>query len=113
MNKIQVKTHSKSEFINITPEVNKIVHRLGFKEGYVTYMCPIPQPPLPLMKMLTLPVPKDAQNELNKIVPWDDHYTHMEGMPPLISNLRLWVLLFISLSQMENWRWVPGRVFSL
>ena len=33
-------------------------------------------------------------------------------MPPLISNLRLWVLLFISPSQMENWRWVPGRVFS-
>src|SRR3989337_2741617 len=33
-------------------------------------------------------------------------------MPPLISNLPWWGLLFISPSQMENWRWVPGRVFS-
>ncbi len=79
MNKIQVKTHSQSEFINITPEVNKIVHRLGFKEGVCYVYVPHTTAAVTINENADPSVPKDILNELNKIVPWDDRYTHMEG----------------------------------
>ena len=79
MNKIQVKTHSQSEFINITPEVNKIVQRVGFKEGVCYVYVPHTTAAVTINENADPSVPKDILNELNKIVPWDDRYTHMEG----------------------------------
>ena len=79
MNKIPVKTHSKSEFINITPEVHKIVQRLGFKEGVCYVYVPHTTAAVTINENADPSVQKDILNELNKIVPWDDHYTHMEG----------------------------------
>ena len=79
MDRIQVKTHSQSEFINITPEVNKIVQRLGFKEGVCYVYVPHTTAAVTINENADPSVPKDIKNELNKIVPWDDHYTHMEG----------------------------------
>ena len=79
MNKIQVKTHSQSEFINITPEVNKIVQRVGFKEGVCYVYVPPTTAAVTINENADPSVPKDILNELNKIVPWDDRYTHMEG----------------------------------
>ncbi len=79
MNKIQVKTHSQSEFINITPEVNKIVQRVGFKEGVCYVYVPHTTAAVTINENADPSVQKDILNELNKIVPWDDRYTHMEG----------------------------------
>lgn len=79
MDKIHVKTHSQSEFINITPEVNKIVHRLGFKEGVCYVYVPHTTAAVTINENADPSVPKDILNELHKIVPWDDRYTHMEG----------------------------------
>ena len=79
MNKIQVKTYSKSEFINITPEVNKIVHRLGFKEGVCYVYVPHTTAAVTINENADPSVQKDILNELDKTVPWDDRYTHMEG----------------------------------
>ncbi|MDO8140383.1 MAG: secondary thiamine-phosphate synthase enzyme YjbQ [Candidatus Brocadiales bacterium] len=79
MHKIQVKTHSKSEFINITPEVHKIIQRLGFKEGVCYVYVPHTTAAVTINENADPSVQKDIQNELNKIVPWDGHYAHMEG----------------------------------
>ncbi|HHT9146249.1 MAG: secondary thiamine-phosphate synthase enzyme YjbQ [Candidatus Brocadiaceae bacterium] len=79
MNKIQVKTHSQSELINLTPEVNKIVQRLGFKEGVCYVYVPHTTAAVTINENADPSVQKDILNELDKIVPWDDRYTHMEG----------------------------------
>ena len=79
MNKIQVKTHSKSELINLTPEVNKIVQRLGFKEGVCYVYVPHTTAAVTINENADPSVQKDILNELDKIVPWDNRYTHMEG----------------------------------
>jgi len=79
MNKIQVKTHSQSELINITPEVNKIVHKLGFKEGVCYVYVPHTTAAVTINENADPSVQKDILNELDKTVPWDDRYTHMEG----------------------------------
>ncbi len=79
MNKIPVKTHSQSELINITPEVNKIVQRLGLREGVCYVYVPHTTAAVTINENADPSVPKDILNELNKIVPWDDHYTHREG----------------------------------
>ncbi|MBI2470917.1 MAG: YjbQ family protein [Planctomycetes bacterium] len=79
MHKIQVKTHSKSEFINITPEIHKIVQRLEFREGVCYVYVPHTTAAVTINENADPSVQKDILNELNKIVPWDGHYTHMEG----------------------------------
>ena len=73
MNKIQVKTHSQSELINITPEVNKIVHKLGFKEGVCYVYVPHTTAAVTINENADPSVQKDILNELNKIVPWDTY----------------------------------------
>lgn len=79
MNKIQVKTHSQSELINITPEVNKIVQRLGFREGVCYVYVPHTTAAVTINENADPSVQKDILNEFDKIVPWADRYTHMEG----------------------------------
>ena len=79
MDMIQVKTNSRAEFIDITSNISKIVQKRGIKEGVCYVYVPHPTAAITINENADPSVPKDIQNELNKIVPWDDHYTHMEG----------------------------------
>ena len=79
MNKIQVKTNSRAEFIDITSNISEIVQKRGIKEGVCYVYVPHTTAAVTINENADPSVPKDIQNELNKIVPWDDHYTHMEG----------------------------------
>ena len=79
MDKIQVKTNSRAEFIDITSNISKIVHKRGIKEGVCYVYVPHTTAAVTINENADPSVPKDILNELNKIVPWDDHYTHMEG----------------------------------
>jgi len=79
MDMIQVKTNSRAEFIDITSNISKIVQKRGIKEGVCYVYVPHTTAAITINENADPSVPKDIQNELNKIVPWDDHYTHMEG----------------------------------
>jgi len=79
MNKIQVKTNSRAEFIDITSNISEIVQKRGIKEGVCYVYVPHTTAAVTINENADPSVPKDIQNELNKIVPWDDHYNHMEG----------------------------------
>ncbi|MEP9410209.1 MAG: YjbQ family protein [Candidatus Brocadia sp.] len=79
MDKFHVTTHSREEFIDITDEVKAILKRCGIKEGMCTVYVPHTTAAVTINENADLSVRKDILNELNKLVPRDDHYTHMEG----------------------------------
>ena len=79
MDRIQVKTNSRAEFIDITSNISKIVQKRGIKEGVCYVYVPHTTAAVTINENADPSVQKDILNELNKIVPWDDHYTHMEG----------------------------------
>ena len=79
MDRIQVKTNSRAQFIDITSNISKIMQKRGIKEGVCYVYVPHTTAAVTINENADPSVPKDILNELNKIVPWDDHYTHMEG----------------------------------
>ena len=79
MDKIQLKTHSKAEFIDITSEVNQIVQKQAIKEGICHVYVPHTTAAITINENADPSVKKDIINELNKIVPWNGSYTHLEG----------------------------------
>ncbi|MCF6159201.1 MAG: YjbQ family protein [wastewater metagenome] len=79
MDKIQIRTHSRSEFIDITVEIDKIIRKSGMKEGVCYVYVPHTTAAVTINENADPSVQKDILNELNTIVPWDGRYTHMEG----------------------------------
>lgn len=79
MDTIGIKTHVRSEFIDITPEVSRIIQREGVKEGICCVYVPHTTAAVMINENADPSVRKDIINELNQIVPWDGAYAHMEG----------------------------------
>ncbi|MDR4507948.1 MAG: secondary thiamine-phosphate synthase enzyme YjbQ [Candidatus Brocadiaceae bacterium] len=79
MNKISITTHAKTEFIDITQRVSEMVKKQGTKEGMCYVYVPHTTAAVTINENADPSVQKDIMHELNKIVPWNNHYTHMEG----------------------------------
>ena len=79
MDRIQLKTHSRSEFIDITQEVQGIVKKKEIKEGVCYVYVPHTTAAVTINENADPSVRKDILNEFNKMVPWDGNYTHAEG----------------------------------
>ena len=79
MDRIQLKTHSRSEFIDITQEVQEIVKKKKIKEGVFYVYVPHTTAAVTINENADPSVRKDILNEFNKMVPWDGNYTHAEG----------------------------------
>lgn len=79
MDKLHVTTHSHEEFIDITDEVKVILERCGIKEGMCSVYVPHTTAAVTINENADPSVRKDIVNELNKLVPWNGHYTHVEG----------------------------------
>ena len=79
MDKIHVTTHSHAEFIDITLEVSRILEKGEIKEGICYIYVPHTTAAVTINENADPSVRKDILNELNRMVPWNGHYTHMEG----------------------------------
>ena len=79
MNILSVKTRAKTELIDITGEVHAIVHKTGIMEGMCFVYVPHTTAAVTINENADPSVRKDIVDEINKIVPWNDHYTHLEG----------------------------------
>ena len=76
---ISVKTHKRTEFIDITSSVAAAVREDGLENGMVLVYCPHTTAGLTINENADPDVQRDMLGELNKIVPFDDGYAHMEG----------------------------------
>jgi len=77
--KISVKTEKHSEIIDITSKVKQIVEASGIKSGLCTVYVPHTTAAIVVNENTDPSVKGDILQSLDKLVPWDDVYSHNEG----------------------------------
>ena len=76
---IKVRTHKKVEFIEITRSVEEVVKESKIKEGVCIIFCPHTTAGLLINENADSSVRKDIISQLEKLVPQDGRYSHLEG----------------------------------
>jgi len=79
MESFYVTTHKRTEMINITPEVQKLVNRSGLRQGLVTVFIPHTTAAVTINENADPDVVRDILYEIDKIIPLSDGYRHFEG----------------------------------
>jgi secondary thiamine-phosphate synthase enzyme len=79
MKEISVKTSSRVELIDITHLVEKVVSESKIKSGLCIVYVPHTTAAVTINENADPSVRRDIIAELNKIVPLDDNYSHLEG----------------------------------
>ena len=76
---MNIRTSKHTQMINITETVQKAVTESGVKEGICTVFIPHTTAAVTINENADPDVVRDFTMEINKIVPWEDGYQHMEG----------------------------------
>jgi len=79
MQSFSVRTSKRTEFIDITSEVQGAVSAIGVEEGVCIVFVPHTTAGVTVNENADPSVTRDILKELNKIVPFEDGYTHGEG----------------------------------
>ena len=79
---LTVKTHSRTELIDITSDVNRLVRKSGIKEGLCLLYVPHTTAAVTINESADPSVKSDILMILNQIVPWEAKYRHLEGNSP-------------------------------
>lgn len=76
---LPVRTDKKSQIISITSQIQAVVNKSKIKNGLCVVFNPHTTAAITINEDADPSVKSDMINELNKIVPDESHYTHMEG----------------------------------
>ncbi|PIV19315.1 MAG: hypothetical protein COS41_01370 [Elusimicrobia bacterium CG03_land_8_20_14_0_80_50_18] len=76
---VEVKTHKRTELIDITEHVASVVRSSAVKEGTVFVFVPHTTAGLTINENADPDVKRDILAEMNKVIPFDDDYRHGEG----------------------------------
>jgi len=79
MKQVTVKTRSRFDMIDITNEIRDIVHDDALDQGVCYVFVPHTTAALTINENADPDVPRDILAELDKVIPLDDGYRHMEG----------------------------------
>jgi len=79
MKKITLKTHNQTEMLDISHLVQEQISGANFKEGIVTVFVPHTTAAVTINEGADPDVKRDMLFEINKIVPFQDGYHHLEG----------------------------------
>ncbi len=79
MHTFEVTTRSRTEMLDITDRVRSALADAGYTSGVCTVFIPHTTAAVTINENADPSVQRDILSELNKIVPFDDHYTHSEG----------------------------------
>jgi secondary thiamine-phosphate synthase enzyme len=79
---LSVKTSSRTEFVDITAEVQKIVAESGVQSGLCMVYVPHTTAAVTINESADPSVKRDVLMILNRIVPWEAEYRHLEGNSP-------------------------------
>lgn len=77
--KLSVSTSQHTQMVDITRLVQKAVADSGIREGICTVYIPHTTAAVTINENADPDVVRDFTTEINKIVPWEDGYRHMEG----------------------------------
>ena len=78
----QVRTSTQTELVDITRSVQDAVKKLGVEEGICIVFIPHTTAAVTINENADPGVVHDIVMELNKIIPFEDHYHHSEGNSP-------------------------------
>lgn len=76
---LTVKTKEKTELIDLTAEIQQLVRSQGFADGLCMLNVPHTTAAVTINESADPSVRSDILMVLNKIVPWEAGYRHMEG----------------------------------
>lgn len=79
MKEIRVSTKSRTELVDITNEVQKVVAESGVPDGVCHVYVPHTTAGVTINENADPSVREDILMELNKIIPLQDNYKHLEG----------------------------------
>lgn len=76
---LEVESRQQVEMLDITSEVRKAIRGAGIDSGLAVLFVPHTTAAVTINENADPDVVRDMLMELNKIVPFDDHYRHAEG----------------------------------
>ena len=76
---VQIQTGVRTEFIDITGQVQDVVHESKAQEGICYLFVPHTTAAITINENADPSVHQDIIMELNKVIPFDDQYRHIEG----------------------------------
>ncbi len=76
---ISVKTNARTQMVDITSKVQNAVRQSNIKNGLVQVFSMHTTAAITINENADPAVETDILNTINKIIPWDDHFKHMEG----------------------------------
>jgi len=79
MGEIRISTKSRTELVDITSEVQRAVTESGVRDGVCHVYVPHTTAGITINENADPSVRQDILMELNKIVPFEDNYRHLEG----------------------------------
>ena len=77
--KLTIKTNNKVEFIDITTKIQNAVKATNSENGLVQIHIPHTTAAVTINENADPDVKADIKKEINKIIPFDDNYAHLEG----------------------------------
>jgi len=79
MDTLSVRTSSRVEFVEITGQVRQWLKEQGATSGVLTLYVPHTTAGLTINEHADPDVIRDLTMELNKVIPFEDNYQHLEG----------------------------------
>jgi len=79
MKEITLRTGARTDFVDLTPEIQSAVSDLGLTEGAIVVFNPHTTAAVTINEGADPDVVRDMTAALDRIVPWRDGYHHAEG----------------------------------
>ncbi len=79
LKEITIKTNTRAQILDITTQVQKVVSESGIAEGLCCVFIPHTTAGVTINENADPSVKQDIVMELNKVIPFDDNYSHLEG----------------------------------
>jgi len=79
LKEITIQTNTQTHISDITAQVQKVVRESGIAEGLCCVFVPHTTAGVTINENADPSVKQDIVMELNKVIPFDDNYSHLEG----------------------------------
>ncbi|MGM0415000.1 MAG: secondary thiamine-phosphate synthase enzyme YjbQ, partial [Bacillota bacterium] len=79
MYELKVESKMRSELIDITDQIEKLLEEKGVEDSFVYIFCPHTTAGLIINEGYDEAVSRDFINTMNDLVPWNNNYKHLEG----------------------------------
>ena len=79
LRRIAIRTTARAEMVDITEQVQEVVGAYGIRAGRCTVFVPHTTAGITINEGADPDVQRDLLATLERMIPWSDNYTHMEG----------------------------------